>query len=655
MKKIFEEKYLYLLVFLLVAIGYSVQMVTFSRFLSDTRNFTVYTAWTLNQELRREIHDHPERYPEYNPDGTRKLMIVDKKIDADTVVPEISNAFTLYDRGMSPFKIRDVAKNSITNISSTLDKPAGRSGFIRVKDGHFYNDKGRFQIAGINNTYAANFPTHDDAEVTALKLARFGFNCVRLHHCDEKGFWSGNKTIFDENKLELFDYNVAVLKKQGIYVNLNLHCSRYLGHNEGVIPSGVLFDKGIDNFDTSIRDLNKKFAFDLLNHVNPYTGNAYKDEPAVAMIEINNENSICQIWRNGSLEKANEYYLHELRDLWNAFLKERYGNDENLRKEVGFETIPLGDDLLKGTGAYVPKRKIVRLADKHNNISDPQETALENTFVLEVKGQKKDLRQLVCDGLSVKKGQLYTFFVTMRTDVPSSVLLRHVFSNKKGRTVKMYTQGKFETYTYTFIADRDDNNFRLGIGGFLENVLYQIQSLSFREGGSVEYPKMDDRPVVLEESFDVYTTSLVNNKLLKTLATINLQKILDGQILQPTVDLELRARANRKYRIDMLVKTAAKLPIAIMFQQQGKTLTKKENYNSFEKPGNPYILSYTVESQSNDNIALIVEDKQRSMSYTIDILQVKPVAEQSNETISLDSMNIPVLFYSLISRYPAKL
>jgi hypothetical protein len=442
MNKIFHEKYLYLILFLLVAASYAVQMVYFSRFLSDTRNFNVYMVWSQNQQLREDIHRHPERYPNYNPDGTLKMENDNvKNINTGELRPEISNAFMLSDRNMYPFRIKDAAKNSITDISVTLDKPAGLHGFIGVKNGHFHNGKGRFQFTGINNVYNANFPTHEYADLLAERLARFGFNCVRLHHCDEKGFWGGDKTVLDNERMDLFDYNIAALKKQGIYVNLNLHCSRSLGHNEGVIPSDIIFDKGVDNFDSTIRDLNKKFASDLLNHVNPYTGNAYKDEPAVALIEINNENSICQIWRNNSLEKANNYYLDELKTLWNDFLKERYGTDENLRKEVGFAGVPLGEELLKGTSMYVPKRRAVKLVDKYNKALPPAEVVTDDALYLEVKGLKKDTRQLVYDNLVVKKGQLYTFSVVLRSDVPSSILLRNIYSNKRDRTTKRYTQG----------------------------------------------------------------------------------------------------------------------------------------------------------------------------------------------------------------------
>jgi hypothetical protein len=210
MNKIFKEKYLYLIMFLLVASGYFAQMVYFSRFLSDTKNYTIYTAWETNQRLREEIHAHPDRYPNLNPDGTHKVTTVMKQVDEEKKVPEINNAFELLDTRMEPFRIQDAPKNSITNVSTVLDKPAGKFGFIRVKDGHFYNDKGRFQIAGINNAYNANFPTYEYADVMSLRLARFGFNCVRLHHCDEKDFWvNGNKTVFDEKNLT---YSTTMLR-----------------------------------------------------------------------------------------------------------------------------------------------------------------------------------------------------------------------------------------------------------------------------------------------------------------------------------------------------------------------------------------------------------------------------------------------------------
>ena len=40
-----------------------------------------------------------------------------------------------------PFVISFDAPDNITNISKLIDAPAGKNGFVRVKDGKFVNDK----------------------------------------------------------------------------------------------------------------------------------------------------------------------------------------------------------------------------------------------------------------------------------------------------------------------------------------------------------------------------------------------------------------------------------------------------------------------------------------------------------------------------------
>ncbi len=76
------------------------------------------------------------------------------------------------------------------------------------------------------------FPTHQQAERLA---ARLGVNCVRMHHMDNFPIWgdSPNKLTIDPRKLERLDYLIDQLKKRGVYTNLNLHVSRWLGEEEG--------------------------------------------------------------------------------------------------------------------------------------------------------------------------------------------------------------------------------------------------------------------------------------------------------------------------------------------------------------------------------------------------------------------------------------
>ena len=94
-------------------------------------------------------------------------------------------------------------------------------------------------------------------------------------------------------------------------------------------------------------ELQKKYARDLLTHVNPYTGNPYTREPAVAFVEINNENALHATWGEGKLDQLPEPYATTYRNLWNGWLKQKYGTTEQLRKAWNAGAVPLGSELLR--------------------------------------------------------------------------------------------------------------------------------------------------------------------------------------------------------------------------------------------------------------------------------------------------------------------
>ena len=81
--------------------------------------------------------------------------------------------------------------------------------------------------------------------------------------------------------------------------------------------------------------LQKNYARDLLTHVNPYTGLSYANDPAVAVIEINNENSLVGFpWGDGlgsGLGVLPEPFRGELVGFWNDWLAKKYGTDERLQ------------------------------------------------------------------------------------------------------------------------------------------------------------------------------------------------------------------------------------------------------------------------------------------------------------------------------------
>src|SRR4051812_47734721 len=86
---------------------------------------------------------------------------------------------------MFPFTLPwDDDSASGISVASLNDKPAGKDGFVAVKDGHLFAGNQRLRIFGVNTCFGGDFPTHEAAEKVAGRMAKFGINCVRFHHMD---------------------------------------------------------------------------------------------------------------------------------------------------------------------------------------------------------------------------------------------------------------------------------------------------------------------------------------------------------------------------------------------------------------------------------------------------------------------------------------
>ena len=94
-------------------------------------------------------------------------------------------------------------------------------------------------------------------------------------------------------------------------------------------------------------ELQKEYDRTLLLHRNSYTGKTYAADPAVAMVEINNENGLLHAWLAGMLDQLPGVFQMELRGLWDEWLKGRYVTTERLRDVWSEGAQPLGSELLK--------------------------------------------------------------------------------------------------------------------------------------------------------------------------------------------------------------------------------------------------------------------------------------------------------------------
>jgi hypothetical protein len=241
--------------------------------------------------------------------------------------------------GLVPFTMdhrRGALAQSPVDVSFLLDAPAGKHGFIQVKDGHLATGDGeRIRLWGVNVTDwspgSQQIPPKADAPMWAATLARFGVNCVRFQFLDlltPRGLIDSMRPDtqhFDADALDREDYFIAELEKRGIYIDFNLLVGRPFKAGDGVQDADLLRQgsKGTSLYDHRMIELQKDYAKQLLGHLNPYTKLKYTEDPAVALVEINNENAI-----NIGFRAPSPFYQQELTDLYNQWLAKHRSPDQ---------------------------------------------------------------------------------------------------------------------------------------------------------------------------------------------------------------------------------------------------------------------------------------------------------------------------------------
>ncbi|MBM4080097.1 MAG: hypothetical protein FJ278_10395, partial [Planctomycetes bacterium] len=231
---------------------------------------------------------------------------------------------------------------------------AGKDGHVKADGERFTVGGQRIKFWGTNVCFGGCFPTHEEAEKIARRMAKFGINIVRFHHMDSAraphGIWDPKpKEIqrLDAGQLDRLDYFIAQLKANGIYTNLNLHVSRKFTESDGFPDAAKLpkMDKTVTLFEPRMRELQKNYARDLLTHLNPYAKSRYVDEPCLAMVEITNENSFFAGGQD--LDILPPHYARQLDTLWQNWLGKRYGTTDALRKAWDAGSEPLGPNFMR--------------------------------------------------------------------------------------------------------------------------------------------------------------------------------------------------------------------------------------------------------------------------------------------------------------------
>jgi hypothetical protein len=399
-----------------------------------------------------------------------------------------------------PFVISYDAPNNATNVATWLpSEPAGKHGFVQNRDGHLATDAGPIRFWGTNLAYEACFPTDEQAERVAARLARLGINCVRMHLMDEYTIWRHGPQgrILDPQKLEQLDFLIWQLKLHGIYTNVNLHVGRWFDDVAG-FPSHQKrpqYDKGIDMFEPRMIQLQKDYARDLLTHFNRHTKTIYADEPCVAFVEISNEDSLLGAWQWGQLDSLAEPFASTLRKRWNAWLRKKYGDTDRLRKAwtVG-ETTP-GNEILRNTDfssslddTWQLQRDNQTEARLSTEAAGPERQQRLLKLVVTRQGQTSLCPTLDQRGLTLRKDATYTLTCRLRADAVRhcEVLcgMAHEPWEVFGEAVPLEVIPQWREHRVRFCVNRNDANGRIAFSHF-EPGTYELTNISLRQGGIV--------------------------------------------------------------------------------------------------------------------------------------------------------------------------
>ena len=261
---------------------------------------------------------------------------------------------------------------SVTDLSELLEAPAGARGPVqRVGDGLRFADGSPVKLWGVNAEIGRSEAL---MQRQARHYAKQGINLVRLHPVQatlgllQTDPSSGERRL-DPARLERLDRWFFLLKQAGIYMQWSLFYPHVITPADGY-PAALYAElpdsgagkssAGFVNFMPELQAAEWAWAEPLMSHVNPYTGLRYAEDPALAVVEVHNEDSVFWHYPLNPLAAGNDEgrslagHQAALQRQWQNWLQGRYANDAELLAAWG----PAGRGSRPGDGLANPAMPI---------------------------------------------------------------------------------------------------------------------------------------------------------------------------------------------------------------------------------------------------------------------------------------------------------
>jgi len=216
---------------------------------------------------------------------------------------------------------------AMLDLSYLNEDVAGENGFVRLSgDGEsFVNDAGTIRFFGVGGGDGTRNMTDEEVSMFAKFLAKKGVNMIRFHG----EIHSVTNDIMQANaeELDAIWRLVAEMKEEGIYTTISpfwpnfidqvpnsWEVGDYSGTNKK--PWALLY------FNDRFQEAYKNWLTQLYTETNPYTGIALKDDPAVGLIQMLNEDGVF-FWTIQAVEPS---LLAEMESQFHDWLLAKYGS-----------------------------------------------------------------------------------------------------------------------------------------------------------------------------------------------------------------------------------------------------------------------------------------------------------------------------------------
>ena len=416
--------------------------------------------------------------------------------------------------GWFPFTITDLADEqteaSPIDLSFLSPEPAGAHGFLRPRGEELVDDRGvPIHLFGSNITDYHPMPDKALAAPIAERLRQLGINFIRLHYFDwdiaPRGILNPDRQTLNAEKLDQLDWLVANLKRCGVYVNLNLHVAR--GY-PNMPPNWDWMGKSLDMVHQPYIESQKQYARDLLTHVNPYTGSPYTHEPAIAIIELNNENTALNDWQ--AFAGLAPEFSQPLQERWNAFLRSKYGGTTRLAQAWNANP-PHGPELLRnadlaaGTAEWTVQNS--GGADSALEVA-PEEARRVLRWTATKPGAEGWHLQFFQPSVPVRDGGEYVLDFRARAETPGVLRIGLMTQQAPwatvGATAELRVTPEWQSYEIAWtVSNPGDAPVRLNVDCDNRPGAFSLADLSLREGGLIalqEGPSLEEGSVPLVAS-----------------------------------------------------------------------------------------------------------------------------------------------------------